>query len=343
MSLDLGKALHAAGFDSDEKVGVPYWLSTGVASLDYIVSGQYQGGGLPVGRMVEISGPESSGKTVVATNVMIAAQQAGGFAMFMDHERSFDTDLAETNGLSVDPSQWLYKTPKTLEESVDTAAKVASTIRRAGLPMDKPIVMVFDSLAAMIPQSTLGKDHEGKDMAEMNMNDTTALARATSTSFKYLAAWAFDNNVVIVVLNQIREKPGVTHGSNITTPGGNAMKFYASVRLQLSRSMEKDGKEIVGQMIKVKSIKNKVHRPFLETDFLFTFQEDGTGAIDVAANLVDEAVRRGAIELKGARVTWTDGRSFYKSQLGKVLTDEGKLDELRNLLYALDTPAASAA
>lgn len=307
---------------SDERQKVSVWLDTGYPPLNKALSASYDGG-LPLGRIIEMFGPESSGKTAIATRAMIAAQQAGGFAFFADHENSFDVDLAEGMGLSTDPNCWLYQTPDTFEDSINRAIKLAKTLREAGLPNEKPIIVVFDSLASMVPRS---KSDKGVD--EYTMHDTTALARATSAVFPALASFSNKYQVCMLFLNQMRLKPGVAYGDPTTTPGGESPKFYASVRIKLGRKklVDKD-KNFLGQQINAEVIKNKVSRPFEKAQWNFMFKEDGTGYFDVKTSLVEYLLEIGKLEAKGPRIEW-EGKSLFKSQLVETVTE----DELKALL-----------
>ena len=202
----LTKSIGAA--DNNEKAIT--WLNTGYEPLNMALSGKYDGG-LPGGRIVEMFGPSSSGKTAIATNVMAHAQKAGGIAGFNDHERSFHAHLARGLGLDTDASSFVYRRPKSFEESVTLAIKAAQTVRQGKfIAEDAPIVWVFDSLAGMVPKSKLDKDVD-----EYNMNDTTALARATSGIFPALAQWSEELNMLCLFLNQIRTKPGVAYGDGL--------------------------------------------------------------------------------------------------------------------------------
>lgn len=189
---------------NDDPSQVKDWVDYGFLPLNAASSGDYDKGA-PQGRIIEIIGGSSAGKTFLATRLMADGQAAGGIACFNDHERSFSEKLGEKNGLSLRRGRWIYKKPDTYEESLEIFSKVVSIIRTSKLiPADAPIVYVFDSLAAMIPASQFGKD-----FSALNMNDTTALARLTSQTMKSVAVMAEKFNVTVIFLNQIREKPGV--------------------------------------------------------------------------------------------------------------------------------------
>lgn len=311
--------------------GVTDWLDTGYPPLNKILSGRYDGG-LPYGRICEIFGPASSGKTIIATKLMISAQKAGGVAIFMDHENSFSVDLAVAMGLKTDFPVWIYKRPRTWEESNIIAMKAAEAIRASkAIPENAPIVVVFDSVAAMIPKSVFEK---GID--EYSMNDTTALARVTSTTLKAVNLLTSEKNVCMVYLNQIRTKPGVVYGDPTTTPGGVAMEFYSSIRLSLGkkRVMEEVAgeKEMTGQIIAIKTVKNKVNRPFQTVDLRMKFNDDGGANFDQTTSLLDYLLEKGLIVASGPRVTWTDGKSYFKKALIEKIETENLYDSLVEML-----------
>lgn len=334
---DLADAIEGVIGSNDEHQEVKIFLDTGYMPLNRDISGSYDGG-MPVGRIVEMFGPPSSGKTAIATKVMIAAQQAGGVAAFMDHERSFDVGLAAGFGLDVTKGRWVFKTPETFQESVDYAKKLMQVIRTKELiDEDAPIVIVFDSLASMVPQSIL-VDSKGKerDAADRNMNDNTALARATSAYFPALAMLAEKYNALLLFLNQARTKIGVMYGDPTTTPGGVSPEFYSSVRIKLGRTMLTSGqgkdRQTVGQAIGSECVKNKVSRPFQKSKWNFMFREDGSGFFDVIGSTIEHAIDEGILKTSGPRVEWTDGKSYFKSQLAKRIEDEGLEEELFGLL-----------
>lgn len=323
----LAKALTDAIGGNRENQGVSNFIGTGFPPLNQIICGN-AAGGLPQGRLCEMYGPSSSGKTALATMMMTQAQQAGGIAGFMDHERSFDIKLAKNMGLNDTFPHWIYQQPATWEESNMNMAKAAKTIREEkAIPADAPILFVFDSIASALPKSMLDKD-----MDEFNMNDTTALARVTSTTLKVMAAFAEKYNFTILYLNQIRTKPGISYGDPTTTPGGGAMEFYSTVRIALGRKKimeDRAGvKTFVGQEISMKTTKNKLTRPFQEISWRMMFNEDGTGYFDVTGSMIDWLIAKGKLVQTGPRITWTDGKSYFKKALIQHI-DEAKLqDEL---------------
>jgi len=337
--------------ERDQSVDI--WLNTGLAELNRALSGSYDGG-FPVGRMVEIYGPESSGKTFIATQCMIAAQQASGIAGFNDHERSFDVKLAKAMGLKTDLNgTWIYRRPKTFEESVDIAIMAATAIRDNELiPKDAPIVWVFDSVPSMIPSEVLfTKDAKGnlkrRESSDHNMRTKLALAAATSIHYPILAQFAEDNNMLCLMLNQIRLDPTVTHGNPEKTPGGNAGKFYPSIRVSLGRTMLDNGlkgdkREIHGQKITAVCVKNKVTRPFGKASWDVLFNTDGPGCtVDRIGSMVDYLIKLGSIPLSGGWIEW-EGKKTHRKTLVELLktkfSEEEAMAKLESMLPELANP-----
>lgn len=240
---DLCAQLDKALGPNAAKQSVTKFIDTGFPMLNKTISGRYDGG-LPFGRLVECYGPSSSGKTSMATQWMVQAQQLGGVAIFVDWERSFDVDLAKGFGLNDERPYWLYAQPKTWEAGNIFAAKACQVIRQNGaIDPNAPILVVFDSIASAVPQSMAEKEID-----TYTMNDTTALARVASTTLKSMAHHASNFNATFLYLNQIRTRPNIAYGDATTTPGGVAMEFYATVRMQLSRRKITDAsKEFTGR------------------------------------------------------------------------------------------------
>lgn len=312
---------------------VTCWLDTGYAPLNKILSGSYKGG-LPGGRIIEMFGGSSCGKTAIATKAMICAQQMAGIAAFHDHENSFDVGLGAGLGLDVDGA-WIYKQPETYEQSVDDAVKLARGVRDKKLIDPKaPIIVVFDSLASMVPQSKLidAKGNE-KNTSDFGMHDNMALAKCTSATFSVLAQMAYKYNMTMLFLNQTRTKPGVTHGDPTTTPGGNAPEFYATTRIQLTRSMLKDGTDIEGQSIRAYTKKNKAFRPFLEANWRFMFRKDGSGYFDTTRSTIEHMKEIGLLSTAGAYVEF-EGKKYYAGPLAEKIDADGRYQDLLNMLYA---------
>ena len=304
---------------------VPGWLDTGFPELNIALSGSAKRG-IPMSRMIEIFGAASCGKTFLSTMVMKSAQEADGIAFFADHERSFDPELAKQLGLSVDDKnkfRWLK--PETFEASVDLCIAVAKKLRRAGLPMEKPIVWVFDSVASMVPHAKI-YDDKGKerDVGDYNMRDKLSLASATSQAYPMLAQVAADYNVTVLLLNQIRIDPMQMFGDPKTTPGGKAAEFYCSIRLSLGKRDVSSGtgkdKQVVGALVTAKAIKNKVTRPFLTASWAVRFTADSAEVDYIGTNL-DFLIRAGIVKKEGTRVEW-EGKKMYQSQVEQLLRED---------------------
>jgi recombination protein RecA len=352
LAAQLAAALSKGGVKSDVAKDNGLYLSTGVPNVDHALSGRYRGGGLKTGRMYEIAGPSSSGKTLLAQHVMKEAQLAGGAAAFKDHERTFMEHLYQSFGGSIEPGLWTYNRPRTFEESLDQAVDWMTSIRKADvIPFEAPLAVVFDSLHAMVPAAKLDRDmSQGQ-----NMKDKLGLAMATSAEFPAFATFVEENNIIAIFLNQLRTKPGVVYGDPRYTPGGDSMEFYASARLFLSRSMEKDKntKEVTGQKITAESVKNKTHRPFQKASWLFKFKEDGTGFIDVPHTMIDHIGSKVLTELgiqAGAWFTW-EGQRFNgeKNFIDALHADPAAVSKLIDIaekhasILSPVSPAAAAA
>lgn len=322
----LAKALMDSVGENSKGTEPTGWLDMGYLPLNEMISGDPTRG-LPFGRMIEIAGPSASGKTLLATQAMIAAQRAGGCAIFIDWEQTFNEDFATILGLNCKAPYFTYQRAATWEEGNMIAMKAASALRKAGLDDDKPIVVVFDSIAAAVPKSMMF-DAKGarREIDEYTMNDTTALARVTSTTLKSINQLVGQLNVTAIYLNQIRTKPGVVYGDPTTTPGGGAMEFYATTRLFTGR--KKDMKTVEGEkvmeaaIIGVETKKNKLNRPFLNVSMRLAYRPDGLAYFDFTDGYLTALAAKGKIEEKAGRFTW-EGKTYFKSVLAKKIDDEG--------------------
>jgi recombination protein RecA len=329
-------------------VGIKNWMTTGIPELDAALSGLFEDGGVPGGRMIEIFGPASSGKTFLATMIMKAAQDMGGIAGFSDHERSFEPKLAESLGLDIDEDngRFVYKKPETFEESILLAMHFCEQVRKLKLiPDSAPLVWVFDSVASMVPYDKLYDDKGKRRVDRINMKDKLALATATSQNYPQLAQFAEDYNMTVILLNQVRMKPGVMYGDPTTTPGGQAAEFYASIRISLGRKMitngEKDAdkKQTLGQEITANVIKNKVARPFQRAKWRVMYNMKGFGAkVDVVGSTLDFLVRKDLIPKDGKYLLW-EGKKLYQSQVEAKLQAEPEASAIAKLKAFLPATA----
>ena len=250
-------------------------ISTGCLSLDVALGV----GGIPRGRVVEIYGPEASGKTTLALHIVAEAQKAGGFAAFIDAEHAVDPDYSKK--LGVNTEELLISQPDTGEQALE----ICETLVRSGALH----VIVIDSVAALVPRAEL----EG-DMGDSHMG---LQARLMSQALRKLTGTVSRSNTTVIFINQIREKIGVMFGNPETTPGGRALKFYSSVRLEIRRiTTIKDGAEMVGSRVRVKVVKNKVAPPFKKSEFDIMY---GQG-ISYVGDIIDLAVEGNIVENTGA-------------------------------------------
>jgi len=313
---------------------VTQFIDTGFAPLNYAISGKYDGG-LPFGRLVEMFGESSTGKTALATDWMRGAQEMGGAAGFIDWERSFNEGVAVDGfGLKAEKPLWFYKKPQTWEEGNTLAAKYCKWIRENKvIKPDAPILIVLDSIAAALPKSMAEKEFD-----EYSMNDTTALARVTSTTLKSVAQLAERFNATFLYLSQIRLKPGVVYGDPRTTPGGKAMEYYATARLALGREkimQQVDGsKEFVGQKINIQCVKSKLTKPFKECSMRMSFTDEGIAMFDKEFSLIEAMLDAKKItEPSKGYVEW-EGKRYSKKQMAEKARAEGLGPKLVAMLMA---------
>lgn len=331
------KAMASALGENDAAQEVTSFIDTGYQPLNVALSGRPDGG-LPQGRMVEMFGESSTGKTALATKWMVTAQQMGGVAGFADWERSFDISLAEGFGLNSQRPYWIYKRPETWESGNTIAAQACKLIRDSKIiAPDAPILFVFDSIASAIPKSVM-YDSKGKrkEMDEYTMNDTTALARVTSTTLKTMAQLAGEYNATFLYLNQMRLKPGVVYGDPRTTPGGKAMEFYSTCRMALGREKIMEGKgadaEFAGQRIGIQVVKSKLTRPFQTAKLRLMYDDMGVAFFDVVTSSIEFLVSQKALPMAGSYIEWEGGKVYASVLAKKAMSDPATLKSLNDLL-----------
>ncbi|MEI9955314.1 MAG: recombinase RecA [Ferruginibacter sp.] len=276
-------------------------ISTGSIGLDVALGI----GGLPKGRVVEIYGPESSGKTTLAIHVIAEAQKKGGMCAFIDAEHAFDSVYAKKLGVDID--NLLISQPDYGEQALEIADRL---ILSGALD-----VVVIDSVAALVPKSEL----EG----EMGDSKMGLQARLMSQALRKLTATIHKTNCCCIFINQLREKIGVMFGNPETTTGGNALKFYASVRLDIRRMTQiKDGDEAVGNHVKVKVVKNKVAPPFRQAEFDIIYGE----GISKVGEIIDMGVELGIVQKSGSWFSYnTDKLGQGREAVKQLMLDNPEM------------------
>ena len=272
-------------------------VSTGSLGLDIALGI----GGLPKGRVIEIYGPESSGKTTLTLHVIAEAQKAGGTAAFIDAEHALDPGYAKKLGVDID--NLIVSQPDTGEQALE----IADTLVRSNA-VD---ILVIDSVAALVPRAEI----EG----EMGDTHVGLQARLMSQALRKITGSISRSNCMVIFINQIRMKIGVMYGSPETTTGGNALKFYASVRLDIRRTGQiKQGEDIVGNTTKVKVVKNKVAPPFKQVEFDIMYGE----GISKTGELLDLGVKAGIVEKSGSWFSYDSVRIGQGRENSKIFLTE---------------------
>jgi len=275
-------------------------VSTGSIAIDWALGI----GGFPKGRIIEIYGPESSGKTTLALSTLAEAQKSGGNCAFIDAEHALDPVYAEKLGLNLD--ELVISQPDTGEQSLE----IADTLVRSGA-VD---VIVIDSVAALVPRAEL----EG-DMGDSHMG---LQARLMSQALRKLTGSVAKTNCIVIFINQIRMKLGVMFGSPETTTGGNALKFYASVRVDIRKSTAiKDKDEVIGNLTKVKIVKNKVAPPFRAVEVEIMYGE----GVSKLGELIDLGVREEIVEKSGSWYSYNNERIGQGKENVKAFLKENQV------------------
>ncbi|OGU76386.1 MAG: recombinase RecA [Ignavibacteria bacterium RBG_16_34_14] len=275
-------------------------IPTGALSLDYALGI----GGIPRGRVTEVYGPESSGKTTLCLHIIAEAQKMGGLAAFIDAEHALDVNYAKR--LGVDTPNLLISQPDYGEQALE----ITDTLVRSNA-ID---IIVIDSVAALVPRSEI----------EGEMGDATMAvqARLMSQALRKLTGAISKSKTAVVFINQLRSKIGVMFGNPETTTGGNALKFYASVRLDIRRiAAIKDGTEVVGNRTKVKIVKSKVAPPFKEVEFDILYNE----GISKTGDMIDLAANFGILKKSGSWFTYGEDRFQGRDQLKQKLMESPEL------------------
>jgi recombination protein RecA len=274
-------------------------ISTGSISLDAAIGI----GGVPRGRVIEIYGPESSGKTTLTLHIVAEAQKGGGFAAFIDAEHALDPYYAQKLGVDID--NLLISQPDTGEQALE----ITETLVRSGA-LD---VIVIDSVAALVPKAEL----------DGNMGDSHMglQARLMSQALRKLTGTVSKSKTSVIFINQLRQKIGVMFGNPEVTTGGNALKFYSSLRLDIRRIAQiKDGDEVVGNRTKVKVVKNKVAPPFKITEFDIMYGE----GISLVGDLLDLAVKAEIVKKMGAWFSYGESKIGQGREKTKVFLTENE-------------------
>ncbi|MBR3513674.1 MAG: recombinase RecA [Bacteroidaceae bacterium] len=305
---DFGKgSIMRMGEQAQEKVNV---IPSGSIALNHALGI----GGYPRGRIIEIYGPESSGKTTLAIHAIAEAQKAGGIAAFIDAEHAFDPTYAAKLGVNIN-DLWISQ-PDNGEQALAIADQLISS--------SAVDIVVIDSVAALTPKAEIEGD--------MGDNKVGLQARLMSQALRKMTATISRTNTVCIFINQLREKIGIMFGNPETTTGGNALKFYASVRLDIRRVTSiKDGDEVIGNQVRVKVVKNKMAPPFRKAEFEISFGE----GVSRTGEIIDIATEMGILQKSGSWWSYNGSKIGQgRDAVKKLLADNPELaDELEQKIY----------
>ncbi len=287
---------------SKAEMGPISGIKTGSIGLDAALGGK----GLPRGRVIELYGPESSGKSTLAMSVVAQAQKEGGFCLYIDAEHAFDPEYATKLGLKLDGEHFLLSQPSTGEEGLDICEQFVKS--------DAVDVVVIDSVAALVPKAEMA--------GEIGDTFVGVQARMMSQALRRLTTVIGKTDAVVIFINQLREKIGVMFGNPETTPGGRALKFYSSIRMDVRRiGAIKNGEQIIGNRTKCTVVKNKVAPPFRRAEFDILYSQ----GISTEGDLIDLGLQHGLITKAGA---WF---SYQHPVKGEIRLGQGR-EAVRTLL-----------
>lgn len=296
----IAKAVDGKVLDHFEPI--TQWIDTGILSLNYISSGKYFGGGVPVGRMIELYGNSASGKSLIGMNILKGCQMMNGVSILLDVERSVSKEFAIKSS-KIDPERLIIMEGDTITECYQKILAAIKNIRDAGLPMERPIVIVYDSLAASpSPREHAETKVDMVNESQAKINKAGAgtdqpgdKAKINSKYCRIIPEVLQKNNATLVIINQIREKIGVMFGPTTVTPGGRAVEFYSSIRFELkaSKKLKDERDKVVGVKMTANNTKNRCVSPFKKAEGMYLYFEKG---VNPFGGLLDLLLKEGRID-----------------------------------------------